>query len=274
VLFRSNGQPVGVTVNYGVSDLVDPAPQANDGSPGKVNFANKPLFSAAGPQFTDIDQGSDGDCYFLARLAAMAKTHPQYIRNMITEIGDGTYAVQFFNQDNERVYVRVDADLYMANGKTVYADLGNDNCLWVAMVEKAWAIFREGNASYGEIDGGHSETDTEQALGVKQQVFHSADYASGLLYVKALKQQLDHYKGVTMGGPAGMTDDTPLTDENFARSAHIYMVHSVVCNSQGVPTKVRLYNLYGGGLTEITNFAMLKFCTGAFAAAVPSAAWY
>src|SRR5205085_9952992 len=58
-------------------------------------FANLPLFSDSGPSIDDVRQGAAGDCYYLASLAAVAKTNPSIIRNHIADLGDGTYAVQF-----------------------------------------------------------------------------------------------------------------------------------------------------------------------------------
>ena len=63
------------------------------------------------------------------------------------------------------------------------------------------------------------------------------------MYVQLIKAVLDAGKAVTLGGPAGMTDDTPMVPDNKDRGRYIYMVHSVVTNAQGVPVKLRLYNL-------------------------------
>src|SRR5262249_40234653 len=55
------------------------------------------LFKPGGPSVGDIDQGADGDCYFMASLGAVALRHPDVIRNMFTDNGDGTFAVRFYH---------------------------------------------------------------------------------------------------------------------------------------------------------------------------------
>ncbi len=85
-------------LTWGLENLIDPDAreqhQANS-TLNKKDFGDSPLFGPNGPVWNDIDQGAVGTCYFLARLAALANTHPQNIRDMITELGDGTFVVQF-----------------------------------------------------------------------------------------------------------------------------------------------------------------------------------
>jgi len=38
----------------------------------------------------DIQQGSLGDCFFLAAVGAIAKSNPQFIHDIIHDNGDGT----------------------------------------------------------------------------------------------------------------------------------------------------------------------------------------
>ena len=66
-----------------------------------------------------------------------------------------------------------------------------------------------------------------------------------------------------------MNNETAMVQENHERSKHIYMVRSVVTNAQGIPVKLKLYNLYGSPLTEITNFDMLYYCSGGATAMTP-----
>lgn len=54
--------------------------------------------------FNDVAQGGYGDCYFMASLAAIARSHPETIRNMITENHDAqgkttSYTVTFHEKD-------------------------------------------------------------------------------------------------------------------------------------------------------------------------------
>jgi hypothetical protein len=129
---------------------------------------NLPLFSSAGPQLTDINQGEDGDCYFLAALASTAQQDPSLIRSMIQANGAGTYSVAF-QVNGATDYVTVNNQLpdfneSWANGSNM-AFANNATDLWVPLVEKAYAELMEqpdavtynSNAnSYAAIDGGDS----------------------------------------------------------------------------------------------------------------------
>ena len=69
------------------------------------------------------------------------------IQQLVVDLGDGTYAVHLEKSIlNNNKFYRVDADLPVANdGDTVpqFAGLGAEDSLWVALVEKAYAIDRE-----------------------------------------------------------------------------------------------------------------------------------
>ena len=118
--------------------IVDPS-----GGESSVDFAGKPLFSVAGPIVSDVKQGALGDCWLLSSLAAGVNVTPNVIRQLIVDLGDGTYAVDFQDQVlNTHEFFRVDTDLpVLKDNQTVpqFAGLGLDDSLWVALVEKAWA---------------------------------------------------------------------------------------------------------------------------------------
>jgi Calpain family cysteine protease/CARDB len=124
-----------------------------------------------GTDYTDINQGAVGDCYYVATLAGLALRDDQAIQDMFIDNGDNTYTVRFF----ERVggtwvadYVTVDKMLPTTSwGAAVYADWGggsytnSGNELWVALAEKAYAqineeaqISQDGTNSYQGIAGG------------------------------------------------------------------------------------------------------------------------
>jgi len=128
-----------------------------------------PLYGATGsPVISDVNQGSLGDCYFMASIAEIAKLEPAAIKNMITDNGDNTYGVRFF-EGGKAVYVTVDGELPVggtrANGSNLLYANGSD--LWPALVEKAYAelTLREDGQdsanSYAGIAGGWADPLTE-----------------------------------------------------------------------------------------------------------------
>ncbi len=264
------------TLAWGVDDLIDPDAREkhqSNSSLGRFNYGDSPLFGPNGPVWEDVDQGAVGTCYFLARLAALAKSHPQHIRDMVTELGDGTFVVQFLNQEGNRVFVRVDGDLYRI-GSVLYADRGTGNSMWVAIIEKAWAIHRYGYATYDSISGGNGaqnddRTDTSLALGIEDVRVTQQIASTPQSFANVIKLFLDQGRGVVFGGRSFINDNMPLIPVNYRRSEHILMVHSVETNAAGNVTKIRYYDLYGGPLQEMTNLDVFFFGCGGITAFKP-----
>jgi len=118
------------------------------------NFADHPLFARDGPSPDDVFQGGDGDCYFLSRLAALAGANPDFIRRTVTDLKDGTYVVRFFQQNGAPTYIRVTSELWVTeSGALRYARLGRRGCLWVPIIEKAFAVCRRSPAGYDSVYG-------------------------------------------------------------------------------------------------------------------------
>ncbi len=257
--YTKNGAYVTVGTQADVGDLVDPSAQAEDDNPVQGNFGHMKLFNDGGPKYQDVKQGEVGSCYFLARLAALARTHPQFIRDMVVDLGDGTYAVQLHNADGDKRFVRVDADFYISGGQFVYNGAPN-GALWAAVVEKAWAIHRYGTASYDDIAFGNGPTDTDTALGLKNAgVVWKADTANGATFALAMRSHLAAGHMVIMSGPGTLSDTTPEVSDNQTSARHVYMVRSVAVNSSGVATAVSFYDPYGREFT-MTDLDKLFFC--------------
>ena len=140
-----------VSLQIAGQDIADPT--LTGYATGYDNFSEFAVFTD-GPQYDDVAQGAVGDCYLLVSLAGLADTDPEIITQMITSLGDGTYAVRFF-RDGKEVYVRLDADLPVNSyGSLAYADQSSDGEIWVPLVEKAYAYFRRGQNSYASLNGG------------------------------------------------------------------------------------------------------------------------
>lgn len=111
--------------------------------------------------FNDVAQGGYGDCYFMASLAAIARSHPETIRNMITENHDAqgkttSYTVTFHEKDtgwfgtglfasggynDTKVTVTV---AEVAQDATVGAHPGDSGEVWTEVLETAFAKYRGG----------------------------------------------------------------------------------------------------------------------------------
>lgn len=74
-----------------------------------------PLFAAhEAPSYLNVNQGSLGDCWFVATLAEVALQDPSAVESMITNNGNGTYGVRFF-VDGVADYVTVNNELPTGN---------------------------------------------------------------------------------------------------------------------------------------------------------------
>jgi hypothetical protein len=132
-------------------------PTAHTGATMQLRLAQGSLFGTDNQiSYADIQQGTLGDCYFLAALGSVAHQQPNTIRNMFIDNGDGTFTVRMFGQMNGQVgavdYVTVDRFLpvnvrplgggsYSVPRYAAYDDsiLG----VWVALAEKAYAQFSQ-----------------------------------------------------------------------------------------------------------------------------------
>ncbi|MBB4930064.1 hypothetical protein F4561_000884 [Lipingzhangella halophila] len=108
----------------------------------------------------DLDQGSLGNCWWLAGTGAIADQNPEMIKDMIQENSNGTYTVTF--GDGESVTVTPDIVVDADSGGAVFSDPGHEGVMWPAILEKAHAQ-REG--SYGETEGGNAADSLEMVTG-------------------------------------------------------------------------------------------------------------
>jgi hypothetical protein len=217
---------------YG-QQLADPT--INSDATGYRNFSDRPLFSKNGPSPDDISQGSVGDCYLLASLGSIAKANAQSIRQSVVELGDGTFAVQF-DSGGTRTYVRVDGDLPVFGNYLAYANLGKQQSIWAAIIEKAYAFFRYGQGSYESLSGGFMN-DVYRHMGFANPTsLFSASDSNALL--QKLQADLASGKAVTLGTK---TDVAGLP----IMGGHAYMVDAVLTDSTGRFTGLRLRNPWG-----------------------------
>jgi hypothetical protein len=224
--------------------LIDPLPHTS--GYGKKDFSDRPLFADSGPGRDDIFQGAIGDCYFMAPLSAIAKTMPHRIGQLVVDLGDGTYAVHF-RQGAQDVFVRVDGDLHTKpSGSPAYAKLGQQQSLWVPIVEKAWAFFRRNQGTYQSIHGGNGPgTEWFAAFGMQSYRAPGETFADANAYLTWIRNRLTEGKAVVAGGPAGFANSD---FEGERTGQHVYMVDQVNLINN-TPVSIRLRDPYGKMIT-------------------------
>jgi hypothetical protein len=180
------------------------------------NFSDRPLFGSGGPHKDDIDQNGLADCYFLAGLSAVAKQNANRIKQSVVDLGDGTYAVQFFDGATPKFW-RVDGQL-PANGagNPWGAGLGHDDALWGSIMEKAWAFARSNRGTYAATEWGG--IDTFVALNLTNSGIGRANAVDALVNIK---NRLDDHQAVITWTPGSPPSDCPCV------GSHMYSVESV-----------------------------------------------
>ncbi len=219
-----------------VTPAVVTNPAVTDKSIKYKSFAGSPLFSAAGPSENDITQGVVGDCYFLATLSSIAKLNPTIIRQDVTTETDGTFDVKMIVSGKKQT-VHVNADLpVQTDGELAYAGFGAQNSIWVAVLEKAWAVCRTHANSYGSLEGGWM-SEAFSAFGIKSTSTYTVTTAVKLMTMVSTEVSAKHFATFA-------TNDT-IQDNASLISDHAYTIDAVNVDATGKPVSLRLRNPWG-----------------------------
>lgn len=129
-------------------DLTDPTPVD---ARVTAHLGDIPLFGPGGPSIDDVNQAGLGDCWLEAVLAGVADSRPATIRTVVTDRGDGTYAV-----DLDGVRIVVDDEFPMSAGgrRPIYGTGPADAmplALWPLVIQKAMALHAGGR--YADLSG-------------------------------------------------------------------------------------------------------------------------
>ncbi len=166
----------------------------DEDEPAAKNFVYQPvqgtLYGGKGqPILGDLAQDPFGNCYYIAALGSTFSRQTlgpssveapfrgvgtsQVIQNAITNNGDQTYTVRFFNSDTGRAeYVTVDqtfitADDKIAGSTRTQTPSDPNNVLWPVVMERAFAQWL---GSYDKMGNGGSEAQAQgQVIGGKAQ---------------------------------------------------------------------------------------------------------
>ena len=191
--FSLTAQPVQVKAQKEVHQVPEPTGAAQEGP-----LAVKGKGDAQSMAANDINQGSIGDCFFLASLGAVAHSNPGALEKAITDKKDGTYSVTLYSKKRDDIgearpdkgtsrfskltpkTITVAADFPTSvNGydsanlndlsATPPHAMGGDTDkkgqteLWVRIIEKAYAVLCGGYDKIG--NGGFTENAMEALTG-------------------------------------------------------------------------------------------------------------
>lgn len=214
------------------------------------NVNGKPDFSNNGmPCMNDVKQEGYGDCYFDASIAALAQKHPDQIKNMIHDNGNGTFTVTFPHQKDNGVgnvwglfgdsYHDVKITVSDKDLPSNATNAGNGNAKWPEVLEAAYAKL---NGGYNKIGNGGNPTSAMSALTGKDNNYYSPSDGAG-----KIEQALKDGKMVTVLTPKSDGDQAGAengTNPHSLVGEHAYTVTGVTKGPDG-KTYVELRNPWG-----------------------------
>ncbi|TMC09368.1 MAG: hypothetical protein E6J41_10895 [Chloroflexi bacterium] len=214
---------------------------------GWTSTTDKPLFGPDGkPVVSDVNQGNEGDCWFLSGLGAVAMKNPQLIQQNIHQNDNGTYTVTFY-QDGKPVQVTVTDSVPGGNQYGDYAHPGTgDDAKWVQIYEKAYAQLQGG---YGPIEGGFGDTAMSAITGqpaTREDLNPSLPWEHGPS-LNDISSKLGSGYAITTGSQDGKdwpwSSEPHRLDGGWVVPSHEYMVQSVDTNAH--PPTITLLNPWG-----------------------------
>ncbi len=199
----------------------------------------------------DVNQGSIGDCYFLASLMAVANTNPDLLRKAIVDNKNGTFNVKLYKVSEEsflffwkkKVFTPTIITLYPtfpvavdgkdaanpdADANPAHAHGGDQDDkgkteLWVRLIEKAYALLM---GSYSKIGKGGFGADALEALtgtAYKEEV-NTKDTKSRI--IEMVKEGVPIEVGTKPKLTGLSTDTAKFAKENSLVGGHAYAVMS------------------------------------------------
>jgi hypothetical protein len=164
---------------------------------------NRSLFGT-GPLVDDVNQGSVGDCWFMAGLSSLANQKNALIRESAVDMGDGTYVVQF-ERGGTPTYIRVSNQLSTGNFNGFrYASPGASGNIWAMIMEKAFCYYRKGKNTYNSISGGFAD-EVLNDFNISSTTVLPSSMTEAALY-QAISSDLSSGKPVMFGTPNNPPD--------------------------------------------------------------------
>ncbi len=190
-----------------------------------------------------INQGMQGDCYFLSSLGALAKENPDAIKRMITNNNDGTYTVKFPGLSDPIVVSPPSETEFTDNARI--SKYGT----WAPLMEKAWQSYRTHGIPDAQDNGALPKEPMEALTGHKYDyyILPTATTPGGPRPITAENEQatesivkyaIEHHQPITAGTEQGSVYSLPQL-----KNDHNYSV--VGFDGSSNPPTIELRNPYG-----------------------------
>jgi hypothetical protein len=214
---------------------------------GWSSLSGQPLFGPNGqPVVSDVNQGNEGDCWFLSGLGAVAMKDPSLIQQNIHQNANGTYTVTFY-RNGQPVPVTVTGDVPGTSSYGDYAHPGtDDNAAWAQVYEKAYAQL---NGGYASIEGGHGNVAMSDITGMpSSRVDLNPTFPwDSSPSLSDISSKLNSGYAITSGTSDGKSwpwsSEPNRLDGGWVVPSHEYMVQSV--DTSAHPPTITLLNPWG-----------------------------
>lgn len=171
--------------------------------------------------WNDVAQGQVENCYFLSAVAALAKSDPQAIKNLIKgPDSNGNYQVTLYVNVQKGTVAATSKTITLSpeilvneNNQPIYAGKG-DAELWVMLIEKAYALLRKETLPENEVVQGLEDGYGAMNIGFGEQALEAItgkDAGTHWLHKISREETIQHLSKASK-------DNTPLT----AGSIHAY----------------------------------------------------
>jgi hypothetical protein len=191
------------------------------------------LFGPNGPSYTDVAQGSAGDCWLLASLGETAARDPNIIQNMFINDGNGIWTVRFY-VNGAPDYVTVNDQLPLDTVNPSYNggyafDAPQNGILWVALAEKAYAqenlsgqisTSQPGSDSYAALNGGFPSWALPTITGLSSNLY----YVTPGLTAESIATALEEGELVCICTPSNSSTGQNLDIDPYLVAGHCYAV--------------------------------------------------
>ncbi len=117
------------------------------------------LYPYGTPSPADVNQHAIGDCNGLTAMASMAYLAPNFVKNLITDNGNGTFTIKMFDPLGKQITVKVDSKFLANSSGDLEACSGkNGVATWSTVLEKAimkYNVIYQANSDIGGIGSEH-----------------------------------------------------------------------------------------------------------------------
>ncbi|GMH79929.1 hypothetical protein TrST_g10357 [Triparma strigata] len=145
-------------------------------------LSSPPFADSKPPNYDDIVQGHNGDCFLVASIAALLAAKGDLETETITDVGNSKFEVKVFSEGSSTGSPTIVDGLIptQEDGSAIFASSRNGDMSCFALIEKAFAKF-EGGGEFWRLKGGNVAECLYSLTGVGCEDLHDPKNFKGLI---------------------------------------------------------------------------------------------